>query len=271
MRAPKPPVEEPIELLEIEIDTTVTELSDVEVVPIEVLPKTSAPASPSRALELEAMPVREVSPRAATAIPPPKPAAVAPRSMPAPRPMPARMPMPAPVRAGSRVIDSTQTVRALTPLELADDQISRWFAIQLNLSEQPIDPSTVPDLPIFNEYRLYSVTGTDQERVMHALRLGFFSSESAAQAVAGYVATFFDSPCIKRVSAAEHDRFEERRVAAGKDVGAGGHAVIELAGPTPLPERPMPERPVARPEDDDAPDEREAPSLWARLLSARRR
>jgi hypothetical protein len=172
----------------------------------------------------------------------------------------------------SRVIDSTQTVRALTPLELADDQISRWFAIQLSLSERPIDPATVPDLPIFNEYRLYSVTGTDQDRVMHALRLGFFSSESAAQAVAGYVGTFFDAPCIKRVSTAEHDRFEERRVAAGKDVGAGGHAVIELAGPTPLPERSMPERPVVtKPEDDDASGEPEAPSLWARLLSARRR
>jgi hypothetical protein len=170
------------------------------------------------------------------------------------------------------VIDSTQTVRALTPLELADDQASRWFVIQLNLSERPIDPDNVPNLPIFNEYRLYSVTGTDQDRVMNALRLGFFSSESAAQAVAGYVATFFDSPSIKRVSTAEHDRFEERRVAAGKDVGAGAHTVIELAGPAPLPERPMPERTVTpKPDDDEIESEPVAPSLWSRLLSARKR
>ena len=252
--AAEAPVEEPIELLEIAIDTTVTELSEVEVMPIAVLPKASAPA-PARVFALEPTPVREVAPRAPTPPPPPKPNAAAPR------------PLPAPMRAGSRVIDSTQTVRALTPLELADDQISRWFAIQLSLSERPVDPENVPDLPIFNEYRLYSVTGTDQDRVMHALRLGFFSSESAAQAVAGFVAKFFDSPCIKRVSTAEHDRFEERRVAAGKDVGAGGHAVIELAGPAPLPERPMPERPVAtKPEDDDVSGEPGTPSLWARLL-----
>ena len=59
---------------------------------------------------------------------------------------------------------------------------SQWFSIQLSLSEDPIDPEHVPSLDIFNEYRLYSVTGLDGGRVMHALRLGFFSSELAADA-----------------------------------------------------------------------------------------
>src|SRR5262249_44710948 len=54
-------------------------------------------------------------------------------------------------------IDSTQTVRALTSLELADTSASHWFAIQLMDSQGNIDPEQVPDLNIFLEYRLYSV------------------------------------------------------------------------------------------------------------------
>src|SRR5262249_16696386 len=59
------------------------------------------------------------------------------------------------------LVDSTRTERALTALELSDDQASRWFVIQLALSEEPIDPAEVPNLGIFVEYRLYSVSGLD--------------------------------------------------------------------------------------------------------------
>ncbi|MGH8114819.1 MAG: hypothetical protein ACREPS_07190 [Rhodanobacteraceae bacterium] len=38
-------------------------------------------------------------------------------------------------------IDTTHTVRALTPLELADGEASRWFAIQLMLAANQVDPS----------------------------------------------------------------------------------------------------------------------------------
>jgi hypothetical protein len=178
---------------------------------------------------------------------------------------------PQPARRPAPVVDSTQTIRALTALELSDDEVSRWFVIQLMLSEQPIDPSEVPNLDIFVEYRLYSVAGIDQDGIRHALRLGFFSSESAAQAVAGYIGTFFDSPCVKRISIAEHDRFEEGRLEAGKDVGATGvHAVIELSGPKPLPDREI--QPVAKVRDsDEGGDDPEPGSLWSRLLPSRRR
>jgi hypothetical protein len=164
-------------------------------------------------------------------------------------------------------IDSTQTVRVLTALDLEDGQSSRGFAIQLMLSEEAIDPHEVPSLSIFAEYRLYAVTGLDGDRPMHALRLGFFSSETAAAAVAGYLATFFEAPCIKRVSVAEHERFEERRVTAGKDVGAGdGHVAIELSGPAP---------PLARQTGDSLPapakhDSPKASSIWSRLLPTRK-
>jgi hypothetical protein len=181
---------------------------------------------------------------------------------------PPRIPQSGSAQAGAPLMDSTQTVRTLTPLELADGEASRWFAIQLMLREEPIDSEQVPNLGIFAEYRLYSVTGLEQDRVMHALRVGFFSSELAAEAVAGYLGAYFDSPVIKRVSIAERERFADTGVAARKDVGASGvHAVIELMTPAPLAERRV----------DGAPADRrkraalETTSLWSRLLAPRDR
>ena len=166
-------------------------------------------------------------------------------------------------------IDSTRTLRALTPLELSDEQGSRWFAIQLMLCEQPIDPGEVPNLPIFGEYRLYSVAGLDDGRVMYALRLGFFSSESAAAAVGGYLVQFFDAPCVKRVSMAEQERFEERRVVARKEAGElVEHAVIELTCPVALPER---QASITLVTGSGESNPRVSPSRWSWLLAPRKR
>jgi hypothetical protein len=198
------------------------------------------------------------------AVPPPSTPRAIPRPVERPLPMP-WVPIVEPPPAGPLSIDSTQTIRALTPLELADDQSSRWFSIQLALSEEPIDPEHVPSLDLFGEYRLYSVTGLDHKRILHSLRLGFFSSELAADAVAGYLRGFFDSPSIKRVSVAERDRFAEQGVTARKDIGETGvHAVIELAGPTLRPER----RTLV-----SVKNSRPAPkaSLWSRLISPLKR
>lgn len=142
----------------------------------------------------------------------------------APVPRPAEQP-----RERALSLESTQTVRALTQLELEDDQLSRWFAIQLSLAEEAFDPETLPNLDIFRVYRLYSVAGIDQGRIVHALRLGFFSEQSAAGAVASYLTAFYDKPTIKRVSSAERERFAEQSLEARKDVGATGRqAVIEI-------------------------------------------
>jgi len=191
---------------------------------------------------------------------------------------PPRIAQSASAQADAPLLDSTQTVRTLTPLELADGEASRWFAIQLMLREEPIDTEQVPNLGIFAEYRLYSVTGLEQDRVRHALRVGFFSSELAAQAVAGYLVAYFDSPVIKRVSIAERERFADTGLAARKDVGASGvHAVIELATPAPPAERRAVERRVAERRVDAAPSDTskraalDARSLWSRLLAPRTR
>ena len=126
-------------------------------------------------------------------------------------------------------LESTQTIRALTPMEIEDSEASRWYVIQLALADHAFDPDAVPNLDIFCEYRLYSVAGLDQGRVVHALRLGFFREEIGAVAVASYLAAYWDKPSIKRVSLAERERFADQRVEARKDVGATGkHAIIEI-------------------------------------------
>jgi hypothetical protein len=167
----------------------------------------------------------------------PNPSPAPPRPAPS-RPAPAHLvavadvPPPRPVKKLSEPLtdlESTQTVRALTAPELTDDQGMRWYVIQLALSEHAFDPDAVPNLDIFSEYRLYSVAGIDQGRIVHALRLGFFSEEIAAVAVASYLAAHYDKPTIRRVSVAERERFAEQRVEARKDIGeTGRHAAIEI-------------------------------------------
>ena len=126
-------------------------------------------------------------------------------------------------------LETTQTVRALTAVELEDEESLRWFVIQLSMADEPFDSETVPNLDIFTLYRLYCVAGIDQGRVVHTLRLGFFSEEIAAGAVASYLAEFYDKPIVKRVSVAERQRFADQRFEPRKDVGATGkQAVIEI-------------------------------------------
>jgi hypothetical protein len=125
--------------------------------------------------------------------------------------------------------ETTQSVRPLTQLERDDAKNGRWFVIELSLSEKPFDPDTVPNLDIYRLYRLYCVAGREKDRVMYALRLGFFGEEVAAIAVANYLAAHYDKPKIKRVSAAERERFAGQQLEARKDVGASGrHAAIEI-------------------------------------------
>jgi hypothetical protein len=185
------------------------------------LPMNPAPAT-------KAVPVTKAAP-VANAAPDTKPV---PRAKPAP---PALKPNVTPANVAldpkkpSPSIQSTQTVRALSELELKSDQASQWFVIQLSLSEQAFDSETVPNLDIFSVYRLYSVAGIDQGRIVHALRLGFFAEGSAAAAVASYLSAYYDKPTVKRVSTAERDRFVDQVFQPRKDVGATGkHAVIEI-------------------------------------------
>src|SRR6202043_2108988 len=104
-------------------------------------------------------------------------------------------------RAGTTVpsLESTQTLRPLTPLELGEHEAPRWFVVQLALSDDAFDSDALPHLYIFTLSPLYTVIGLDQRRRVHALRLGFFAEEVGARSVAGYLATFYEEPLVKRV------------------------------------------------------------------------
>jgi hypothetical protein len=104
-------------------------------------------------------------------------------------------------------LDTTQTIRTLTKTELEDANRQKWFVVQLALSDHPANLDTMPRLDIFEAYSLYSVAVMEGSGIRHALRLGFFREEVSAQAVMGYLKTFFNDPTITRIPDAEHDRF----------------------------------------------------------------
>jgi len=230
----------------------------------------AAPAVPpvERPALRPAQPAARVAPtvRAINAAPAPPATHAAPPRGPAARtvasgaaPPVAQAPLPA--------IDSTQTVRALTAVELDDGEVSRWFVLQLVQSHEKIDPEQVPSLDIFCEYRLYTVGEASAQGLGYALRLGFFSSEVAAKAVASYLAPHFPATNIKRISVAEHDRFAQNLVVAKKDVGeTGRYAVIEF---TSRPELPPMAVDTAAPLEADKPPPQAAASLWSRLVQRR--
>jgi hypothetical protein len=130
-------------------------------------------------------------------------------------PKPAAAPIPPSIRlsgapnAAPPELDSTQTIRALTSAEIEDAQQEKWFAVQLAVSDQPVNLDAMPRLDIFEAYRLYSVASAGSGKIVHSLRLGFFKEAVSAEAVMGYLQTFFGSPTVMRVSVAEHARFKD--------------------------------------------------------------
>jgi hypothetical protein len=116
-------------------------------------------------------------------------------------------------------VDSTQTMRAIDPSELYDSQQPKWYAVQLVLSDRPVNLDMMPRLEVFAAHRLYTLTAKQPNGTWYALRLGFFPDEASAEVICGYLRTFFASPSIVRVSMAEQTRFVQpaaRRAPAPK-------------------------------------------------------
>ena len=101
------------------------------------------------------------------------------------------MPPPIRITGASNVpppeLDSTQTIRALTNAEMEDAAQEKWFAVQLAVSDQPVNLDAMPRLDIFEAYRLYSVATAGSGKIVHSLRLGFFKEAVSAEAVMGYL------------------------------------------------------------------------------------
>jgi hypothetical protein len=110
-------------------------------------------------------------------------------------------------RRESLDVDSTQTMRAIAPSELYDSQRPKSYAIQLVISDRPVNLDMMPRLEVFAAHRLYTLAAKLENGTWHALRLGFFPDEQSAEVVCGYLRTFFSSPAIVRVSTAEQERF----------------------------------------------------------------
>jgi hypothetical protein len=218
-----PPAEKPAASIEKPATSIEKPTEKPAVAPVSLPPAPQAvPSRPAAKPTVSAAPMVPTVPTVGQKVPVRVPVAIPTLNAPVPRQA---------EQQGTRVpsLDATQTVRALTELELEDDGASRWFVIQLSLAEDAFDPDTLPNLDIFSVYRLYSVAGIDQGRIMHALRLGFFTEEISAGAVASYLAAFYDKPAIKRVSSAERERFAEQSLEPRKDIGATGkHAAIEI-------------------------------------------
>ena len=104
-------------------------------------------------------------------------------------------------------VDSTQRMRALTTTELYDSHRPKSFAVQLVVSDRPVNLDMMPRLEVFAAYRLYTIGAKQENGEWHALRLGFFPDEASAQVLCGYLQTFFSSPSVVRVSTAEQERF----------------------------------------------------------------
>lgn len=129
-----------------------------------------------------------------------------------------------------RPIDNTGTVRKLSITELDDVDAVKWYAVELLESGQAVQPEDVPALDIFDIYSLYLVTSSQEARVSHSLRLGFYSGFGAAQAIAHYLQRYFADARVMRVSSEERTRFLEWQVKARKVVSdAGLHEDIELS------------------------------------------
>jgi hypothetical protein len=104
-------------------------------------------------------------------------------------------------------LEITQTIRPITQLELDDKNGAKWFVVQLAVSDHPVNLDAMPKLDIFDAYTVYCANILENGGIRYALRLGFFSEDVSAQAVMGYLRTFFGSPSVERISKAEHTRF----------------------------------------------------------------
>jgi hypothetical protein len=90
-----------------------------------------------------------------------------------------------------------------------EDRMSKWFAIQLVVSDRPFHLDSMPRLDVFTLYRLYVVQGRLGTNPCHALRLGFFSEQQVARKICEDMHALFRFASVVQVTAAEQARFEK--------------------------------------------------------------
>jgi len=159
-------------------------------------------------------------------------------------------------------LEVTRVLRAPGPKPLANGR----FVVELTSSARPFNPRDVPHLDLFGIYRLYHHIEGDEGRVRHVLRLGFFNDAAAAQAVARYAGSYFDSARVAQISPLEETESRRHAFRAMKDVGATGRfAAIELSAPPCVPPAALLAAPATA-AATAAPTPR-PPSFWTRLFA----
>jgi hypothetical protein len=83
------------------------------------------------------------------------------------------------------------------------------FAVQLQWSAWPIDPSAVPPLALFKAHTLYAVESRRASRSCFFLRLGFFADPVSAKQAAAHVRSSFASAAVVPVLDEEIARARE--------------------------------------------------------------
>ena len=110
-------------------------------------------------------------------------------------------------QSGALSFDSTQTIRAITVRELRDPNQQKWFAVQLAVSDRPVNLETIPRFDVFEAHRLYAIQGRLGARTCYALRLGFFTEQQAALTICTDLQAFYRAASVVQVSEAEQVRF----------------------------------------------------------------
>ena len=147
-------------------------------------------------------------------------------------------------RRGPVDVDSTQTMRALSDSELYDSHQPQWYAVQLVISDRPINLEMMPRLESFAAHQLYALAAKHETGTWHALRLGFFPDEQSAGALCEHLRSYFSAATTVRVSVAEQTRFAQRIAAPAPMQKSAPVAAKTTAAAPAAPAQPVAQRPA---------------------------
>jgi SPOR domain len=113
---------------------------------------------------------------------------------------------------------------------VAEVRLDHPWAVQVELFQTPVDLQRLPPIDEFRRYRVYTVPHEVGGKTVYRLRIGFFATREAAEAVANALIPTYPSAWITRVSEAE------RRIAleSGRGANVVAESVAKPADP-PLP------------------------------------
>ncbi len=103
---------------------------------------------------------------------------------------------------------STETVKphSIEPPPAIEPQ---RYVVQLGWWSPPVDPTTLPQLPMFRAFDLYAVGTTREGTVYQGIRLGFFKNIDRARRAAAHVRSHYPRVGVVPVSYREYARVVE--------------------------------------------------------------